>query len=269
MPSDQSDAEQSILESTAAGVRTITLNRPERLNALTGQMIVDLNTAIRRADADNEARVVLITGAGRAFCAGRDLTDIQNAAPATTVAERVDDLSSAGTHVMLLRDCTKPVVAAINGVAVGGGLSIALNADIRVMAQGAMLRTGYTRRALSPDGGMSYALPRLVGLSRAMELILTGRDIRAEEAMNIGLVAKVLPDEAFLAAAQSYAAAIANAGPIGLAYSKRLLRESLDNSMELHLRREMNYLRACMETDDFREGVASFLEKRSAEFRGT
>jgi 2-(1,2-epoxy-1,2-dihydrophenyl)acetyl-CoA isomerase len=269
MPLDSPASDYAILESTAGGVRIITLNRPERLNALTGQMIIDLNSAIRRADADEEARVVLITGQGRAFCAGRDMTDIQNSAPVATVAERVDDLSSAGAHVMLLRDCAKPVVAAINGVAVGGGLSIALNADIRVMASGAMMRTGYTRRALSPDGGMSYALPRLVGLSRALELILTGRDVLADEALGIGLVAAVFPDEGFAAAAHSYAAAIANAGPIALAYSKRLLRESLDNTMELHLRREMNYLRACMATDDFREGVAAFLEKRNPEFRGT
>jgi 2-(1,2-epoxy-1,2-dihydrophenyl)acetyl-CoA isomerase len=213
--------------------------------------------------------VVLITGAGRAFCAGRDLNDIQNSPAASNVAARVDDLSTAGEHVLLLRNCSKPVVAAINGVAVGGGLSIALNADIRLMAAGAMLRTGYTKRALSPDGGMSYALPRLIGLSRAMELTLSGRDVLAPEALAIGLVSNVFEDEGFDIAAQEYAQAIATAGPIGLAYSKRLLRESLDNPVDLHLRREMTYLRECMRTDDFQEGVAAFVEKRPARFRGT
>jgi 2-(1,2-epoxy-1,2-dihydrophenyl)acetyl-CoA isomerase len=258
---------QLILEDDRESVRVVTLNRPEKLNAITGNFVVQLNEAIERADRDDAVRAVLIIGAGRAFCAGRDLTDIGNSGEQSR-RDRLDDLTAAGRHVMTLHECAKPIVAAINGVAVGGGLSIALNSDIRVMAASAKLLTGYARRGLSPDGGMSYALPRLVGLSRATELILSGRELASSEALAIGLVAAVFPDETFREAAFAYTAAIAAGGPVGLAYSKRLLLDSLDASLDAQLRREIHYLRACMQTEDVREGVTAFMEKRPPRFEG-
>ena len=173
-----------LVETTDAGVRTITLNRPERLNAVNARLAEELPVAVGQAAADDAVRVVVLTGAGRGFCAGLDLSEPPSL-PAGSLANRLDDLAWVGRWVTALVGCEKPVIAAVNGAAAGAGFGLALAADIRLVASTAKVTAGYVRRGLSPDAGVSYFLPRLVGLSRAAEIIFTGRDVDAAEAEGI------------------------------------------------------------------------------------
>ena len=260
---------EHLLVETKGGVQTLTLNRPERFNALNAQLAEDIQAAIAAASADDAVRVIVLTGAGRGFCAGLDLTG----APRTPFDEqsrheRFDPLGWVGRQALVITSCDKPVIAAINGAAAGAGLSLALAADIRLMAAGAKVTTGYLRRGLCPDGGMAYFLPRLVGASRAAELILSARDLTAEEAERIGLVSRVLPAEGFQEAVASYAADLASGPPIAQTLSKRLLVQSPDLDLPTMLRLELASIRTCFTTEDVREGMTAFLEKRRPAFQG-
>lgn len=260
-------SDQMILIEDRDRVRTLTLNRPEKLNAYTTQVAEALFAAIVSADRDDAINALVITGAGRGFCAGLDLTQNREV-QAPSRWERLDDLSWIGRQALLIRGATKPVIAAVNGVAVGAGLSLALNCDVRLMAAGARLSTGYARRGLSPDGGMSWQLPRLIGMSRATELILSGRDVLAEEALAIGLVAAVYPDTEFREQAHAYVAHLAANAPLGMANSKKLLAQSLENPFESQLRLEVQFIRQGFQTEDVREGLSAFAEKRKPVFQG-
>ncbi len=260
---------EHLLFQTEQGVRTITLNRPDRLNALTTELAEAIQAAIAAAAADDAVRVIVLTGAGRGFCAGLDLSD-----GAAGVLEgqgrqaRLDPLGWVGRQALALTGCDKPIIAALNGAAAGAGLSLALAADIRLMAAGARLTTGYLRRGLVPDGGMAFFLPRLVGASRAAELILTARDIDAEEAERIGLVSRVLPAEGFREAVASYAADLASGPPIAQTLAKRLLAQSPDLDLRTMLQLELNSIKTCFTTEDVREGMLAFLQKRRPAFQG-
>jgi 2-(1,2-epoxy-1,2-dihydrophenyl)acetyl-CoA isomerase len=262
---------ETVLVEDRDGVRTIALNRPEKLNALTDQLANEMIAAIEEADRADEVNVILITGAGRGFCAGLDLTQrLNGTAPVRqpTRWERLDETSWVGRQALVITGASKPVVAAINGPAAGAGLSIALAADVRLMAAGVRITTGYARRGLNPDGGMSWFLPRLVGMTRAADLILSARDITAEEALQSGIVAAVYPDDEFRAQAQAYAARLAANAPIGMSNSKRLLAEAYDNTLAVQLKRELTLIRRAFESDDVREGLAAFAEKREPVFKG-
>jgi 2-(1,2-epoxy-1,2-dihydrophenyl)acetyl-CoA isomerase len=248
-------------------VRTIRLNRPEKLNALNDELAEEMIAAIEGADHDDDVNVILLTGAGRGFCAGLDLTQERDQTQPSRW-QRVDDLGWVGRQALVITGASKPVVAAMNGPAVGAGLSIALAADVRLMAAGARVTTGYARRGVSPDGGMSYFLPRLVGMTRAADLILSGRDVAAEEALQIGLVAAVYPEERFREEAQSYAARLAANAPLGMTNSKRLLAQSYDNPLKTQLRQELQLIRQCFATEDAREAMRAFGERRQPVFRG-
>ena len=262
-------SEQQLLAQTAQGVRTLTLNRPERLNALTGELAEALQAKIAEASADDAVRVIVLTGAGRGFCAGLDLTgDATTEFDSESRHERLDGLGWIGRQALTLTQCDKPVIAAINGAAAGAGLSLALAADIRLMAAGARVTTGYLRRGLCPDGGMTYFLPRLVGASRAAELILSARDLGAEEAERIGLVSRVLPAEGFQEAVASYAADLAAGPPIAQTIAKRLLVQSPNQALRPMLEMELTGIKYCFTTQDMREGMQAFLQKRKPEFTG-
>ena len=248
-------------------VRTITLNRPEKLNALTDELAEAMIAAIEAADRDDRIHAVLLTGAGRGFCAGLDLTQERQGRELSRW-QRVDDLGWVGRQALVISGASKPVIAAINGAAVGAGLSIALSADVRVMAASARVTSGYARRGLNPDGGMSYFLPRLVGMTRAADLILTGRDVTAEEALQIGLVAAVYSDENFRADSHAYAARRAANAPLGMTNSKRLLAQAYDNPLKTQLRQELQLIRQCFQTEDVQEAMRAFVEKRQPVFRG-
>jgi 2-(1,2-epoxy-1,2-dihydrophenyl)acetyl-CoA isomerase len=261
---------QELLVQTTQGVRTITLNRPERLNALNTALAEAIQAAVHEASADDAVRVIVLTGAGRGFCAGLDLSDGIAGADleGRTRHAKLDVFGWVGRQALTLTACDKPVIAAINGAAAGAGLSLALAADIRLMAAGTKITTGYLRRGLVPDGGMAYFLPRLVGTSRAAELILSARDIDAEEAERIGLVSRVLPAEGFQEAVASYAAALASGAPIAQTLAKRLLVQSPELDLRTMLQLELTSIKQCFTTQDVREGMMAFLEKRKPNFQG-
>ena len=256
-----------ILVTSAGGVRTITLNRPERLNAIDPELADALPRAVDDASRADDVRVVVITGAGRGFCSGLDISSPPRL-PDATRAERLDSLAWVGRWVMAIVACEKPVIAAVNGVAAGAGFGLALAADIRLIASSARLTAGYIRRALSPDTGVSYFLPRLVGASRATEILFTGRDLDAAEAERIGLAAAVIPDETFAEQVKAYAARLAAGPPIAFALTKRLLAASSDATLTEQLERELAYIKMCFASPDAAEALRAFSEKRPPIFSG-
>ena len=255
------------IETTPGGVRTITLDRPARLNAVNPRLAQELPIALADAAADDAVRVVVITGAGRGFCAGLDLQEPALLDDARR-AGRLDDLGWVGRWVLALAACEKPVVAAVNGPAAGAGLGLALGADLRLVSAAATLNAGYVRVGLSPDAGVSYHLPRLVGLGVATDLLLTGRDVDAEEALRIGLATAVVPADGFAAVVAAYAERLAEGPPVAQALTKRLLRASLDAGLLAQLRDELAHVKTCYATGDAREAMRAFAERRAAVFRG-
>ena len=252
---------------TSAGVRTITLDRAEKLNAVNGALATALADAIDDAAREDAVRVVVITGAGRAFCAGLDISAPPEI-PTATLAERLDPYAWVGRWVQRVVACEKPVVAAVNGPAAGAGFGLALACDIRLIATSATVTAGYVRRGLSPDAGVSYFLPRHVGLARAADILLTGRDVDAAEAERIGLVAMVAPDDGFPDAVAKYASRLAAGAPVAQALTKRLLVHALDQPLDAHLREELTHIKYCFTTADVAEAMTAFREKRIPTFKG-
>jgi enoyl-CoA hydratase/carnithine racemase len=249
-------------------VLTITLNRPERLNAFTPTMGRELIEAFDRADADDDVRAVIVTGEGRGFCAGADL-----GAGGSTFDWRDrqtdDEVPRDGGGVVALRifDSTKPVIAAINGPAVGVGITMTLPMDIRLAAEGAKIGFVFARRGIVPEACSSWFLPRVVGISQAMEWVATGRVFSAEEALAGRLVRSVHRQAELLEAARALAAEISASAPVSVAVARRLLWTMLGatHPMEAH-RADSRAMLARGQSDDAREGVTSFLEKRDAVF---
>ncbi len=256
-----------LLETSEHGVCTITLNRPDRLNAVNPVLADEFPLAVRQAARDDAVRAVVVTGAGRGFCAGLDLMEPVSLTDGLR-ADRMDPLYWVGKWVLALAGCEKPVIAAINGAAAGAGFGLALACDLRVVAEGAKMTAGYVRRGLSPDAGVSWWLPRLVGHGRAAEILFSGRDVLAAEAERIGLATRVVPDGECVLAAQALAAQLASGPPIALALTKRLLLESASATLEAHLRSELAHIKTCFASGDVREAMAAFGEKRMPVFRG-
>jgi enoyl-CoA hydratase/carnithine racemase len=251
------------------GVLTVTLDRPERLNAFTPTMQAELIEAFDRADADDDVRAVIVTGAGRGFCAGADL---ERGGETFDWRERERDgeapRDGGGQVSLRIFDMTKPVIAAINGPAVGVGITMTLPMDVRLAVEGAKIGFVFTRRGIVPEACSSWFLPRLVGISQAMEWAATGRVFDAGEALRGGLVRSVHPAGALLDAARSLAREIAdNTAPVSVALARRLMWTMLgaDHPMEAH-RADSRAMFARGQSGDAREGVTSFLEKRPARF---
>jgi len=256
-----------LTDTTAAGVRTITLNRPDRLNAVNPRLADELPAAVQEAAADDAVRAVVITGAGRGFCAGLDLAEPALMGTGTR-AERLDDLAWVGRWVLAMTGCEKPVIAAVNGAAAGAGFGLALAADIRLVSSAATMTAGYVRRGLSPDAGVSYFLPRQVGLARAADILMSGRDVSADEAERIGLASRVIPADRFGEEVAAYAARLAAGPPVALALTKRLLRATLDTPLVPQLRDELASIKTCFATQDVQEAMTAFREKRAPVFGG-
>ncbi|MEY2580444.1 MAG: hypothetical protein QOE09_293 [Ilumatobacteraceae bacterium] len=260
-----------ILFEVEAGVATITLNRPEQLNAFTTRMMRELLDAFDRADADDEIRVMIVTGAGRAFCAGADLS----AGAATFAKGGSDEQTAAGVPrdgggMLALRifECVKPVIAAINGPAVGVGITMTLAMDIRLVSASAKIGFVFARRGIVPEACSSWFLPRLVGISQALEWCYSGRVFPADEALAGGLVRSVHQPDDLLPAARSIAAEIVeNTSPVSIALTRRMLWSMLtaDHPMEAH-RVDSRAILERGRSADAREGVESFLAKRPAVF---
>jgi enoyl-CoA hydratase/carnithine racemase len=262
---------EEIRADTADGVLTITLNRPERLNAFTETMRRELVAAFDLADADDGVRVVVVTGEGRGFCAGADLAKGGETFDwkEREAAEGWDVPRDGGGQVSLrIYDCTKPVIAAINGPAVGVGITMTLPMDIRLVAEGAKIGFVFTRRGIVPEACSSWFLPRIVGISQAMEWVATGRVFDAREALAGGLVRSVHAPDELLPAAHAIAREIADStAPVSVALGRRLLWRMLGaaHPLEAH-RADSRAMYARGQSADAREGVQSFLEKRPAAF---
>ena len=245
-------------------IARITLNRPDRLNSFTRQMHDELRDALSSIGG---ARVLVLTGAGRGFCAGQDLND-RAVAPGETVdlGETVEQ--SWNPLVRTLTSLPQPIIARVNGVAAGAGANIALACDIVVAAKSAKFIQSFSAIGLIPDSGGTWVLPRLVGQARALGLALTGEPLPAETAGEWGLIWKAVDDEALDSETDALAAKLASLPPLGLAAIKHMIRSSWRYSLEEELDRQRDAMRRLGFTDDYREGVAAFLEKRQATFTG-
>jgi enoyl-CoA hydratase/carnithine racemase len=263
---------EEIRAETSDGVLTITLNRPERLNAFTDTMRRELIAAFDLADADDDLRAVVVTGEGRGFCAGADLAkggdtfDWRERAPGDGESDVPRD--GGGQVSLRIFDCTKPVIAAINGPAVGVGITMTLPMDIRLAVDGAKIGFVFTRRGIVPEACSSWFLPRIVGISQAMEWVSTGRVFDAQEALAGGLVRSIHAPDELLPAAYALAREVAdNTAPVSVALGRRLLWRMLgaEHPLAAH-RADSRAMYARGQSADAREGVQSFLEKRPATF---
>ena len=255
---------ETILYEKQNGVATITLNRPQALNAFTPQMNLEFQDALKEADQDKATRCILITGAGRAFCAGQDLkgrTPDQKGSLGESLRERYNPM------ILRMRRTEKIVIAAVNGVAAGAGCNLALACDLRIASVDARFIQAFVRVGLAPDSGGSFFLPRLVGLSKAFELLLLGEPVDAEEALRIGLVAKVVPSDELPQVASDIAGRIAR-GPRSIGLIKRAVNRSLLPELEAQLEYEAQLQEIAGRSADYDEGVRAFLEKRAPVFTG-
>lgn len=245
---------------TPGGIRTILLDRQDRLNAVNQELADALPQALADAAGNDAVRAVIITGAGRAFCAGLDLKEPAGT-PQTTLTDRLDPYMWVGRWVQSVLRCEKPVIAAVNGVAAGAGMGLALACDLRIVANSARFAPGYIRVGLSPDAGVSWFLPRLVGLGRAMELLLTAREVDAPEAERIGLASMVVPDDQVVQRAAEVAERLAAASPIALALTRRALYRGMDATLDQQLAREVEYVRVCAGSPEFTTAVEEFRKR--------
>lgn len=258
-----------ILASSDRGLLTITLNRPERLNAFTVAMLEEFNRQLARAASDDTVRAVLVTGAGRGFCAGQDLND-RAVAPGAVAPDLGESLERRyNPAVRTMRTMPKPVVVAVNGVAAGAGANLALAGDLVYAARSATFIQSFARIGLIPDSGGTYFLPRRVGMARALGLSLLGEPLGAEDAARWGLIWDVVDDAELTRVAAGAASRLA-AGPTGgFAKIKHALEASTGNNLDTQLGLERDLQQAAGLSADYAEGVAAFLAKREPEFRGT
>lgn len=252
----------------ADGIARVTLNRPERLNSFTVQMHGELRDALARTAGDPEVRVLLLTGAGRGFCAGQDLSDRAVAPGAEPVDLGASIEQYYGPLVLALRELPLPVVCAVNGVAAGAGANLALAADLVVACRSASFVQAFCRIGLVPDSGGTYFLPRLVGAARAMGLALLGDRISADQAAAWGMIWKSVDDAEFAGAVDALLAELAKAPTRGLAATKRALLASPGNTLGGQLDLERDLQRELGRSADYREGVTAFLAKRPPQFTG-
>ncbi len=259
---------ESVLAERRDGFLLITLNRPDRLNAFNEAMHLELRAQFERAETDGDIRAVLLTGAGRGFCAGQDLSDRDmrdgNAAPdlGLTLETLYNPL------IRQIRALPKPVICAVNGVAAGAGANIALSCDIVLAAQSARFIQAFSKIGLVPDSGGTWFLPKLIGEARAKALAMTAEPLPAGTAADWGLIWKAVPDEELMKVASELAGQLASGATAGLALTKQLIQAAADQSLDAHLDAERDAQRQAGRSVDYREGVTAFLEKRPARFTG-
>ncbi len=251
------------------GVATVTLNRPDKLNALLEEMWKEMLGAIDEADKDESVRVLVLTGAGRAFCAGADVARLVRQAEGTgLVHEHKKATAPVGEWAQRIYEFPKPTIAAVNGIAAGAGFPLALACDIRIASEAAKFSAAWLSRGLPPDGGTTYLLPRIVGVSKSCELLYTGATITAKEAQQLGMVSSVVPADKLMETVSALAAKIASGPPIAMEFTKKAIYRNLTEDIESSLHYETHMQLVCFGTEDFKEGVKSFQEKRSPSFKG-
>jgi len=258
-----------MIDTTADGaITTITLNRPDKLNAFAGSMREDLLAALRACEGDENCRVVVITGAGRGFCAGGDvefMSELQKRGDVDSFRKLLD----AGRDIVTkIATMPKPVIASINGVAAGAGCNLALACDVRIASETAKLGETFVRIGIHPDWGGTWFLPRLVGRSRAMEILMSGRMVDAQEALSIGMIDRVVPAAELHAATMSLAGSLAAAPPIPVGDIKRAVNASLANGLDSQIELETAHQLRAFASADAREGMDAFFEKRPPKFNG-
>jgi 2-(1,2-epoxy-1,2-dihydrophenyl)acetyl-CoA isomerase len=259
---------ESIQFAIANGIAVLTLNRPDRLNSFTKAMHGEVRDALDKLQADKTVRVLVLTGAGRGFCAGQDLNDraVEPGAPGVDLGESVEKYYAP--LVTTLRTLPMPVICAVNGVAAGAGANLALACDIVLAAKSASFIEAFCKLGLIPDTGGTWVLPRLIGPARAMGLALLGDKLPAEKAEQWGLIWRCVPDEALMDEAMAMAEHFAKAPTKGLAFTKKAMLASWTNTLEQQLQLEAGMMRELGYSHDYREGVAAFIEKRQPHFKG-
>jgi enoyl-CoA hydratase len=256
---------ETILYSLADGIAEIRLNRPHRMNAVTQQLYDELNDALGRAEADRDARVVLLTGEGRAFCVGADLKEHK---AGRTAFDRRQYLQGEQIVCKRLLTLKRPVVAAVNGYALGAGAELAIASDFLLMAESAQIGLPEISIGNFLGGGVTVLLPRLVGLAKARELVFLGERIQGEEAVRIGLANRSFPDQGFLDAAREFAKRIAAKAPFSMQLAKEQLNFAAESTLDAALRAELEGMVFVATTRDWQEGVDAFAEKRAPVFKG-
>lgn len=266
---NQENASQDVLFEKRDKTATITLNRPQRLNAYSPEMRVGIARAIENVANDDDIRVLIITGAGdRGFCTGNDWSLGASQNPADIGLGNKYRLDPMGWIARWVHQLGKITIAALNGVAAGGGAGLALSCDFRIASENARLTTAFINRGLVVDTAVAYFLPRLVGLTKALEISLSGDILDAREMERTGLVSKVVPADKLMEATNTFAARFTKGPPVALQLTKRLMYKGLSLSLEDTLDYESYYQSICMRTDDAREGPRAFLEKRPPVFTG-
>lgn len=248
-------------------IATLTLNRPKRLNAMNERMIEELESAMIEVNQDRDVRVLVLTGAGRAFCSGADVGDMAKAAAGDAMDVR-GWTQKAHNIILNITDLEKPVIAKVNGVAVGIGCSLALSADMIIASDNAQFSLIFSQIGLIPDGGSSFHLPRLVGLSKAKELIFTARKIDANEAERIGLINKVIKAEKLDSEVDKLAKQLAEGPTVAFGLAKKIMNKGLNMNLSSVLEYEASGQALAGTTEDAQEGVMAFLEKRKPKFKG-
>jgi 2-(1,2-epoxy-1,2-dihydrophenyl)acetyl-CoA isomerase len=258
-----------ILIEKKEGVAIITLNRPERFNSFTTSMYSEFPRIVDRLRRDDEVKAVILTGAGKGFCAGSDVSDrlgkrLENGGEES----RFENLQRVGEMALDIADFDKPIIGAVNGAAVGAGLSLTLLCDIRLASETARFGAVWLNVGLIPDVGATYYLPRIVGREKALELMLTGEIVGADEALKIGLVSKVFPHAQLMDGARRLAGRIAEGPSVAVELTKRGLQRSLENDLKTQLDYETYAQNICRQTEDHKEGIRAFAEKRRPAFVG-
>ncbi|MCR8641820.1 enoyl-CoA hydratase-related protein [Paenibacillus sp. N1-5-1-14] len=255
---------ETILYEVTGGVARITLNRPDKFNAFTQKMLLEITEAFKAAGKDSAVRCIVLTGSGKAFNAGQDLTEYGG-----------HDIDFGGVirtsynpMVMQMHQTEKPIIAAVNGVAAGAGMSLALACDIRLVSDKAVLANAFVNIGLVPDSGGCYYLPRIVGIGKALELAMSGERISADEALRIGMVNQVIPHAEFDEAVTAYANKLAALPTKAIGLIKRAMYKGLHMTLEDTLEYEAYSQAIAGHTEDFKEGTTAFIEKRAPEFKG-
>jgi len=260
---------ESLIYEVKDGIATLTLNRPDRLNALGGTLREDLFDAVTRSAADPEVRVMVVTGAGKGFCSGGDVKAMGEAKAGQRERPLIEKIAPSRDRTLLaMREAPQPIIAAVNGAAAGAGMNLALGCDIRIASTAAKFTQAFVKRGLHPDWGGTYFLPRVVGTAKACEMIFTGDVIDAAEALRLGIVSRVVAPEELMPTAYELARRIAAGPPVAIRLAKRSIYANEDLDLRAALQNETMAQNICFETEDATEGIRAFGEKRAPAFKG-
>ena len=269
MPADSAAVlDDEVLYDVSEHIATITLNRPDRMNTISGTMLAQLTELLLKADRDPDVRAIILTGKGRAFCAGLDLRGASQGKLGLEGSSTSTNLDLRATPPTVLFNLDTPTICALNGSAAGYGMDTAMGCDIRIAGESAKMAAAFVKRGVVPESGGTWILPRLLGWAKAAELIFTGRTLSAKESLELGLVNHVVPDAELAAKTREIALEMAANAPLAVQSAKRLMRMGLSETFNDHVHHVYLQFLQLIRTQDFKEGMTSFLEKRPADFQG-